>query len=329
MPALLRLFNCHVYVDVCASSWIFLYLYKYLFKGPDHARFSLEQDADADQPRDEYRDYVEGRFLSSTEAVYRFFGCHSVWKNPSVACLPVHLEGRNLGRMRRPDGPGYSEMSDLLWYFQRPSTGTFPSLKYLDFFRRFYRTTLDIGRPLSERQTFLARVETERGPRQKILVERLPGNLIVTRLQTVPVREKELFYLRALLRERPATSFQDLRTVQGVTYRLYQEAAVAMGLFHVRESEYALTEALADYASPAQLRFLFANLLVDLPSPRIELWTRFQQELCADFLLRHNDADASNRALLCRDWSVSRQPRFLAIRARLTGTGPWPTRQGG
>jgi hypothetical protein len=72
-----------------------------------------------------------------------------------------------------------------------------------------------------------------------------------------------------------------------------------MGLFRdVRESEYALTEALANYARPSQLRFLFANLLMDLPSPGMELWTRFRQELCADYLLRHNDADAANRALL-------------------------------
>jgi len=56
----------------------------------------------------------------------------------------------------------------------------------------------------------------QRGPRQKVLVKRVPGHFVVTRLQTVPVREKELFYLRALLRERSATSFQDLRTVDGL-----------------------------------------------------------------------------------------------------------------
>jgi hypothetical protein len=54
-------------------------------------------------------------------------------------------------------------------------------------------------------------------------------------------------------------------------------------------------EALANYARPW---FLFANLLVDLPFPGMELWTRFRQELCADYLLRHNDADAANRAPL-------------------------------
>lgn len=77
------------------ASLIFLYLFKYLFKGPDHARFtvhSLEQGADGEQPRDEYQEYVDGRYLSSTEAVYRFFGYNSVWKSPGVVCLPGRPE---------------------------------------------------------------------------------------------------------------------------------------------------------------------------------------------------------------------------------------------
>jgi hypothetical protein len=72
-----------VHVDVCATTLVFLYLYKYLFKGPDHTNFtvhSLERDGDG-EPTDEYDEYVKGRYLSSTEAIYRFFGYHSVWKN--------------------------------------------------------------------------------------------------------------------------------------------------------------------------------------------------------------------------------------------------------
>jgi hypothetical protein len=69
-----------------------------------------------------------------------------------------------------------------------------------------------------------------------------------------PVREKELFYLRALLKDRPASSFQDLRTIDGVPFQTYQEAAIAQGLFQdLRESEYALTEAIADFSSPSEL----------------------------------------------------------------------------
>ena len=50
----------------------------------------------------------------------------------------------------------------------------------------------------------------------------MPGNLVV--------REKELFYFRALLQDWPATSFRDLRTVDGISLQTYQEVDIALGL---------------------------------------------------------------------------------------------------
>jgi hypothetical protein len=48
--------------------------------------------------RDEYQDFLNG--------TSRLAGLSTRdWKNPSVVCLPVHLGGWNLGRMRRPNGP--------------------------------------------------------------------------------------------------------------------------------------------------------------------------------------------------------------------------------
>src|SRR5947208_5832374 len=41
IPALTKLMKCHVNVDVCFTVNIFIYLYKYLFKGPDHSKFTL------------------------------------------------------------------------------------------------------------------------------------------------------------------------------------------------------------------------------------------------------------------------------------------------
>jgi hypothetical protein len=47
--------------------------------------------------------------------------------------------------MRRPGVPGYLDMSNLDWYFQCPATAEFQGMKYLDFFRRYYLITEDIG----------------------------------------------------------------------------------------------------------------------------------------------------------------------------------------
>jgi hypothetical protein len=140
-------------------------------------------------------------------------------------------------------------------------------------------------------------VETNQGLRQKVVRRRATGD-IVTRIQTIPLRYKEQFYLRALLQVRPASSFQDLRTVHGHCYETYHEAATALGLFQdVSEAEYAISEAIAAYSRPSQLRFLFAYLLLDLPFPAMQLWTRFQHDLCADYGLHHHTDDATNLAL--------------------------------
>lgn len=300
IPALVELMDCHIFVDVCSTAVIFLYLFKYLFKGPDRTRFSLHalsSPQDENELVDEYEDYVSGRYLSSSEAVYRIFGYDTVRKRPAVRCLSVHLEGKNLPRMHHPVAPGSTAMSDLLWYFQRPRTADFQELKYTEFFSVYYLQTRPFDTPLETTQHPIITVSTDHGMQQRVL-RRRTHETIVTRLQTVPVRSKELFYLRALLHARSTFSFQDLRTVRGHCYSTYQEAATALGLFQdVHEAVYAINEAIRAYSRPSQLRFLFAYLLLDLPFPAVELWTQFQQELCADYRLHHHPAEASDLAL--------------------------------
>jgi len=74
IPTLVQLLDCHVYVGVCSTATIFLYLFKYLFKGPDCANFSLRSLAGNngdEEIMDEFRDYVNSRYLSTSEGVYR------------------------------------------------------------------------------------------------------------------------------------------------------------------------------------------------------------------------------------------------------------------
>ena len=40
---LLRMFNCHINVEVCYSIKAAKYLYKYIYKGHDRASFSIDQ----------------------------------------------------------------------------------------------------------------------------------------------------------------------------------------------------------------------------------------------------------------------------------------------
>ncbi|XP_073362179.1 uncharacterized protein [Aegilops tauschii subsp. strangulata] len=54
-PYLLRMFNCHINVEVCSSIKAVKYLYKYIYKGHDKASFSIDQpDADVASSSPEY-----------------------------------------------------------------------------------------------------------------------------------------------------------------------------------------------------------------------------------------------------------------------------------
>ncbi|TVY62600.1 ATP-dependent DNA helicase pif1 [Fusarium oxysporum f. sp. cubense] len=296
MPSLILYMDCHINVDVCLSVNIFMYLFKYLFKGPDRANFRVSDDSPASDTPDEYKDYIAARYLSSSEAAYRIFSFSIVTKEPSVRCLPVHLENHQLGQMWRASG-NQSFMSDLLWYFQRPRRPPFDNLTYPEFYARFYYDSWQLGRALRDNHIFMFLTHSDRGPRQRVLIERRHGE-VITRIHAIPPRVGELFYLRILLQNRPAYSFIDLRTIDGTVYSSYQETAVALGLFRdVCEAQYALEEAVSSFALPPQLRFLFAHLLLDSPSPAVALWERFGPALSADFALHYSHDEAISRTL--------------------------------
>ncbi|KAJ6041223.1 uncharacterized protein N7446_010881 [Penicillium canescens] len=306
VPALVHLLDCHIYADVCSTATIFLYLFKYLFKGPDRARFGIRALHDAradgeDDQIDEFRDYMNARYLSSSEAVYRILNFHTVSKRPGVRCLSVHLEGKNLGRMHDRNQPGYSEMSDLLWYFKRPSTETFSGLKYTEFFSLYYLETVPLDGPLHRGQTLIATVTTEEGPCQKVLRRRVRQPIVVTRLQTVPLRLKETFYLRALLQVRPANSFEDVRTVRGHCYPTYQEAATELGLFQDNhEAVFAMNEAITAYSRASSSAFSLPSFCLTF---HFQLWnygpaSRAISMLTIDYVTLR----PTPQTLPCRTW---------------------------
>ena len=81
-----------------------MYLYKYLFKGPDQARYSIVSGESITEPdgqgvqneHNEFRDYVQARYLSSSEAVWRIFAYDitnkTPWPSGSVMLSPDTIE---------------------------------------------------------------------------------------------------------------------------------------------------------------------------------------------------------------------------------------------
>jgi hypothetical protein len=94
----------------------------------------------------------------------------------------------------------------------------------------------------------------------------------------------ERFYLRTLLSAvKGATSFQDLRTVNGVLHPTFHAACLAHGLLEDDNEWRQCLQEAAHMASGHQLRNLFVTILRDCsPSDPLALWMEFRVNLCDD-----------------------------------------------
>jgi ATP-dependent DNA helicase PIF1 len=99
--------------------------------------------------------------------------------------------------------------------------------------------------------------------------------------------DSEKFSLRLLLiHKRGVKSFADLRTVKGITYETFHEAAVHMGLIDGNnELDYMMKEACNMITDNNQLRELFCVVLLHCqPSKPSELWNNYKKNLYDDYL---------------------------------------------
>ena len=71
---------------VCSSVQSCNYLYKYVFKGLDMASVGVE----AHGKHDEIKKFVNSRFITASECMWRFFSFDVHGRDPSVQCLAVH-----------------------------------------------------------------------------------------------------------------------------------------------------------------------------------------------------------------------------------------------
>uniref|UniRef100_A0A0D3BD38 ATP-dependent DNA helicase n=1 Tax=Brassica oleracea var. oleracea TaxID=109376 RepID=A0A0D3BD38_BRAOL len=102
---ILKKYKAHVNVEWCNKSSAIKYLFKYITKGVDRACFKLQKTGDQssqsestkkETPKNEINDYVEGRYLSACESMWRIFMFDIHHNVPAVQKMPVHLPGEHL-----------------------------------------------------------------------------------------------------------------------------------------------------------------------------------------------------------------------------------------
>ncbi|KAL7296821.1 hypothetical protein TKK_0010218 [Trichogramma kaykai] len=112
----------------------------------------------------------------------------------------------------------------------------------------------------------------------------------IGRMYTVNPSQIELFHLRILLLHiKGATSFDDLKTVNGVVHDTFSAACLAHGFIEDDEEwTRAMTEA-STFMMPKQLRRLYVRILIHCnPIHPDKLWNDFKNAMSEDFL-KHYD----------------------------------------
>ena len=317
---LLRKFQCHLNFEVANTSHIFQYLFKYIHKGSpfihltlfthahrdfsaaDSARYKLKVTADngvSTETIDEIDDYWNARYLSAGEAAWRILGFQVAKKHPAVSALPIHLPGSTSNRQYSRKAGLVPTLSQLERYFLRPvgsfqeeQSGTersFTSLTYAEYYSLFRLVKYDAANEIKP-QYFREQPNTTGASRMHVVL-RSSAHTHLSRIQTVRPSQGELFYLRAILQNKPCSSFVDAITVDNTQYLTFQDATIALGLFADKnEATYAMLEAVQTLRTPRQLRLLFVHLLVnDCVDSPITMWDAFQNELSYDFVLHANN----------------------------------------
>ncbi|XP_024892751.1 uncharacterized protein LOC112467995 [Temnothorax curvispinosus] len=267
-PVLLRTFNAHINVELCNSVKSIKYICKYVNKGSDQATFALENK------RDEVKLYESGRYISSSEAVWRILAFPIHERYPAVFHLAVHLE--NGQRV-------YFNSKNLVERISNPLQTTLLAFFELCKTDDFAKTLLYCEVPFY----FVFKNNKFERRKRGMNVDGWPGikkDNVLGRVYTIHPNNTECYYLRMLLYEiRGPTSFLELKTVNGVVCSTFQSACKALGLLEDDKHWDNTLEEAALCDSSFKLRELFTVMLVfcQLNEP-MSLWEKYKDSLSED-----------------------------------------------
>jgi hypothetical protein len=277
-------YNCHINVEVCINVASIKYLYKYAYKGGDRAAAAVTNDPNSStQYRNEIQQYLDARYLSAGEAIWRLLGFSIHRELPYVTRLAVHLPQQQQVL--------FGEDANLHHVLDRAQHTTLT--RWMDFNKtaRQQHSKQPAGMPppacLATTYDQFPAIATWDNT-SRTWHARHGSTNVVGRVYFVPPTAGEKYYMRMLLHHVPGcTSFEDLRTTDGCAgpHASYQAACNARGLLATdTQRERCLAEAVS-YQMPFQLRQLFATMLAhDTPAHPMQLWQRFQASMTEDYL---------------------------------------------
>ena len=272
-------YAAHINVEICCSVILVKYLYDYVYKGGDKASIEMKLN--------EIKTYLDARYVSSCEAIWRIFGFKLYNNTPSVTRLDYHLENQQLVTFQNNSNPSAiinqikkSKLLSWMEYNAKHPEGNNMNFTYIDFPRGFVCNQRDNSWKIRER-----------------------GENVIGRLYMADPKQGEKYYLRMMLTYiKGGKSFEDLRTVNGVIYDTYKEAAKAMGLLETDDEwDRCLGEAVI-FQKPNKLRQLFVQLLFYCrPVQPEDLFFKYELQLSSDNQRTNNPDDRADLGQLIRN----------------------------
>lgn len=270
-PYLLRMFNCHINVEVCSSIKAVKYLFKYIYKGHDRASVSVN-GVNNEGDIDEIRQYRDARWVTPHEALWRIYGFELSKIHPPVMQLQLHLPNMHM--------VAYQGKKDIQEVLEQDGVEKSMLTAYFEA-NRLHKEAQDILY-----RDFLGHYTWQSGKNGKFWQKRKRTAIFqIGRIVTAHPAEGERYYLRVLLNHvKGTTSFEDLRTIDGEILPSFREAAERRGLI---EADNTLDECLTEAESfqmPSSLRRLFATILVFCePSDIWALWNNHHEAMSEDY----------------------------------------------
>ncbi|RCV38092.1 hypothetical protein SETIT_8G114400v2 [Setaria italica] len=242
--ALLKRFRAHINVEWCSKTHLIKYFFKYITKGLDHARAADEVD--------EVREYIDCRYLSSHEAVWRMFEFDIHYRTPAVERLAVHLPSMNslVYLANRPlvdivDDPHSTQTTLTEWFC---ASRMFPAARELTYIEFPTKVQKKIGRAIY--------LNPSCGEHPCMLLNVVKG----------------------------ATSYEDLRTIGGVLHPTFKDACQTLGLLGYDNEWHEALRKASVWGSVAQMRQLLVAIILfcsicDVASLFTEFYTYFTNDI--------------------------------------------------
>lgn len=235
---LLLRYNAHINIEFCNQSQAIKYLFKYISKGSDRICVGINDD--------EVERRIDCRYISTYEAIWRIFSYDIHYRTPPVERLAFHLKGEQSVSFRDDD--------DLDEVVDKATIGQTQFTKWMEY----NRTHDDAKDELYA--DFTMNHAWDRAIRD--WHKRKGDTFAFGRIYHVPIQTGELYFLRVMLNHiRGAKFWEDLRTVNEVTYSTHKEACYALGLLDDDKEYVDAIKTASEWRFSDLLRRLFCNLL--------------------------------------------------------------------